>query len=67
MFEYNKNILYVYELNKIIEVNDNYISVSSKNKIIDIKGNNLLLSSFDDKEISIKGAIDNISIYSINV
>lgn len=67
MFEYRKNILYVYELNKIIEVSSSYISVSSKRTIIDIRGVDLLLTSFDDKEISIKGKIDNISIININV
>ena len=68
MFEYRKNVLYIYNLNKIIEVNENYISVSSsKNMIIDIKGSSLLVSSFDDKEISIIGRIDNISITTINV
>ena len=67
MFEYRKNILYVFNLNKIIEVNSNYISVSSKNMIIDIKGEGLLLSSFDDKEVSIIGRIDNISIIRVNV
>ena len=66
MFEYRKNVLCIYNLNKIIEVSSKYISVSSKNMIIDIKGDNLLLSSFDDKEISIIGRIDNISIIRVN-
>ena len=67
MFEYRNNVLYVYELNKIIEVNSRYISLSSKNMIIDIKGDDMLLTSFENREISIKGRINNISIIKVNV
>lgn len=67
MFEYQNNILYIFCINKLIDVKENYISVSSKNMILDIKGNGLLLASFEDKEISIKGEIDSISISRINV
>jgi len=66
MFEYQNNVLYIFSINKLIDVKDTYISVSSKNMILDIKGEGLLLASFEDKEISIKGNIDSISIIRIN-
>ena len=66
MFEYSKGVLYVYSLNKIINVGDKYISLSSKKMILDIRGSNLVISSYEDSEISIKGKIDSISIRYLN-
>lgn len=66
MFEFNNNILYVYSLNKIINVSSDYISLSSKKMIIDIKGDGLIISSYEDREISIKGRIDSIVMRYMN-
>ena len=66
MFEFNNNILYVYSLNKIINVSSDYISLSSKKMIIDIKGDGLIISSYEDREVSIKGRIDSIVMRYMN-
>ena len=66
MFEFNNNVLYVYSLNKIINVSSGAISLSSKKIILDIKGENLIICSYEDKEISIKGKIDSISMRYLN-
>jgi hypothetical protein len=66
MFTFSNGLLFIYSLNKIIEVSDKYISVSSKKVILDIRGVDLVISSFEDREISIKGIVDNISMRYIN-
>ena len=66
MFTFSNGLLFIYSLNKIIEVSDKYISVSSKKVVLDIRGNDLVISSYEDKEISIKGRIDSISMRCVN-
>ena len=66
MFEFYNNVLYVYSLNKIINVSSSFISLSSKKIILDIKGENLLICSYEDKEVSIKGRINSIVMRYIN-
>jgi hypothetical protein len=66
MFTFSSGLLFIYSLNKIIEVSDKYILVSSKRVLLDIRGVGLVISSFEDKEISIKGRVDSISMRYLN-
>lgn len=66
MFTFSNGLLFIYSLNKIIDVSDKCICVSSKKVILDIRGVGLVISSYEDREIAIKGRIDSISMRYVN-